>query len=318
MESIFQKKKLIYTIAKEQSFSKAAQELFIAQPSLSLMVKNLEEELGTPLFDRSCKPIRLTEAGQEYLRAAEQIFGIEHTYNEFITSLNNLQTGSLRIGCSQLLASLVLPAFVSEFIRDYPNINLSIADANSDTLENQLANGSLDIVINSSELSLELFEQKKLCPEYLLLAVPAKFPENALCKDFALSFDDIRHNRHLFSNIPPVPLEIFSKTPFVLVNRHDDLRKLTNTIFQEAGFKPRVLFEQDRLTTLYTYVELGTAATIVSDTLVQNIRGGYTEGVVYYILPTPRSTRSISVYYKKNKYCTKSMLAFMERLNKIC
>ena len=85
----------------------------------------------------------------------------------------------------------------------------------------------------------------------------------------------------------------------------------------EAGFKPRVLFEQDRLTTLYTYVELGTAATIVSDTLVQNIRGGYTEGVVYYILPTPRSTRSISVYYKKNKYCTKSMLAFMERLNKI-
>lgn len=317
MESIFQKKKLIYTIAKEQSFSKAAQKLFIAQPSLSLMVKNLEEELGTPLFDRSCKPIRLTEAGHEYLRATEQIFGIEHAYNEFIASLNNLQTGSLRIGCSQLLSSLVLPALVSDFIRDYPNINLTITDANSATLENELTNGSLDIVIDTNELSPELFERQILCPEYLLLAVPAKFTENALCKDFALSFEDIRHNRHLSADISPVPLENFAKIPFVLMNRHNDLRKLTNAIFQETGFKPQVLFEQDRLTTLYTYVELGIAASIVSDTLVQNIRGAYTEGVVYYILPTQHGTRNISVYYKKNKYCTKPMLTFMERLNKI-
>ena len=71
MENIFHRKHLITTIAKEQSFSKAAQKLFIAQPSLSLMVKSLEADLGTPLFDRSSKPIRLTEAGQEYVRAAE-------------------------------------------------------------------------------------------------------------------------------------------------------------------------------------------------------------------------------------------------------
>lgn len=317
MESIFQKKKLIYTIAKEQSFSKAAQKLFIAQPSLSLMVKNLEDELGTPLFDRNYKPIRLTEAGQEYLRATEQILGIEHAYNEFIVSLNNLQTGSLRIGCSQLLSSLVLPALVSDFIRDFPNIQLTIIDANTATLENELTNGSLDIVIDTSELSPKFFEQQHLCPENLLLAVPAIFQENELCKDHALSLEDIRCNRHLSPDISPVSLEHFSKIPFVLMNRHNDLRKLTNAIFQETGFKPQVLFEQDRLTTLYTYVELGTAASIVSDTLVQNIRNPYSEGVVYYTLPTQHSRRNISVYYKKNKYCTKPMLAFIERLSKI-
>ena len=104
MENLFHRKNLIYTIAKEQSFSKAAQKLFIAQPSLSLMVKNLEEELGTPLFDRSCKPIRLTEAGQQYIQAAEQIQGIERAYEEYILALNNLGTGSLRIGSNQLLS----------------------------------------------------------------------------------------------------------------------------------------------------------------------------------------------------------------------
>ena len=105
MENIFHRKHLITTIAKEQSFSKAAQKLFIAQPSLSLMVKALESELGTPLFDRSSKPIRLTEAGQEYIRAAGQIQEIEHAYSEYIVALNNLDTGSLRIGSNQLLSS---------------------------------------------------------------------------------------------------------------------------------------------------------------------------------------------------------------------
>ena len=171
MENIFHKKLLIHTIAKEQSFSKAAQKLFIAQPSLSLMVKHLEEELGTPLFDRSCKPIRLTEAGQAYVHAAEQIIEIERAYKEYILSLNNLETGTLRIGSNQLLSSLVLPKHISAFMQAYPKIQLTLLDANSTSLENEITNGSLDVVIDNSELPGELFEQKYLASEYLLLAV---------------------------------------------------------------------------------------------------------------------------------------------------
>ena len=109
MDKLFHRKDVIYTIAKEQSFSKAAQKLFIAQPSLSLMVKNLEDDLGTPLFDRSSKPIRLTEAGQAYVRATEQIREIENSFQEYLLALHNMETGSLRIGTNQLLSFLVLP-----------------------------------------------------------------------------------------------------------------------------------------------------------------------------------------------------------------
>lgn len=314
MENIFHKKNLIYVVAREQSFSKAAQKLFIAQPSLSLIVKNLEEELGTPLFDRSCKPIRLTEAGREYIRATEQIRGIEHSFQEYILALNNLETGSLSIGSNQLLSTLVLPRFISAFMQSYPNITLSLIDANSTSLENEIANGSLDIVIDNSELSAELFERKQLASEYLLLAVPADFPVNERCKEYQLSYQDILENRHT-SGIQPVPLHIFSETPFILMNRNNDTRKQTNAIFQEINFTPNVLFEMDRLITLFYYVVQGAGASLVSDTLVQNIQGVDLSRIVFYGLPTKHRKRNIYAYYKRNKYCTKAMSALMERLD---
>lgn len=313
MDNIFHKKDLIYTIAKEQSFSKAAQILFIAQPSLSLIVKNLEQQLGIPLFDRSCKPIRLTEAGEAYIRAVEQIQSIEHTYQEYILALNNLETGSLRVGSNQLLSSLVLPKYISAFVQNYPKVQLSLIDANSTTLENQITGGSLDLVIDNSELSEELFARKYLTSEYLLLAVPAQFAVNEHCKEYALTYQDILENRHT-AELAPVPLAHFADTPFILMNRNNDTRKQTNAIFQEVDFEPRVLFEMDRLTNLYSYVEQGTAASLVSDTLVRNIRGMNQENILFYPLPTQHKSRNIYAYYKKNKYCTKAMSTLIENL----
>ena len=315
MDNIFYRKNLICTIAKEQSFSKAAQKLFIAQPSLSLMVKSLESELGAPLFDRSSKPIRLTEAGEEYVRAAEQIQQIEHTYSEYIVALNNLDAGSLRIGSNQLLSSVVLPRYISGFMQNHPKIHISLTDANSTTLENEISNGALDIVIDNSILPEELYARSYLTSEHLLLAVPKQFPENNACKLTRLSYEDILNGKHLSAD--PVSLDNFTETPFILMNRNNDTRKQSNTIFQECGFSPKVLFEMDRLTTLYSYVEQGLAASLVSDTLVRNIRGISQRNIHFYVLPTRYNHRNIYAYYKKNKFCTKAMSTFLEELNKI-
>ena len=314
MEKFFNRKDLIYTIAQEQSFSKAAQKLFMAQPSLSLMVRTLEEDLGTPLFDRSCKPIRLTEAGQAYVRAAEQIREIEQDFQDYILRLNNMETGSLRIGSNQLLSSLVLPKYITQFTQAYPNIRLTLIDANSTSLENAITTGDLDIVIDNSVLPADAFEQHYLATERLLLAVPAAFAENEACRAYQLSYQDILDNRHI-SHKKPVPLDTFAETPFILMNRDNDTRKQTSAIFQEADFSPKVLFELDRLTTLYTYVEQGTAASLVSDTLVRNIRGVDHSKIVFYMLPTRHNQRSIFASYKKNKYCTKAMTTLIENLS---
>lgn len=312
MEDIFSRKELISTIYREQSFSKAAQKLFIAQPSLSLMVKKLEDRLGVPLFDRTTKPIRLTEAGQKYIAAAEQMSQVENTFADYIAAVNNLEAGSLGIGSNQLLSSLVLPKYVSRFLQAHPKIQLRLEDANSTTLQNALMAGSLDIIIDNHRLPEDVFIQHHLWTEHLFLAVPEAFPENKGLN--AYTAQDILAGRHLTAPLPPAPLDAFRHVPFLLMNRNNDTRTLTDTIFQELGFSPRVLLEMDRLATLYSYIEMDTGASVVSDTLIRNIRGADRSRVRFYPLPTRHAKRRIFVSYKRNKHITKAMRAFMDML----
>ena len=160
MEDLFAKKDLIYCIYQEKSFSKAAQKLFISQPSLSLMVKKLEAQIGAPLFDRSSKPISLTSAGQEYIRAAEQIREIETAFENYILALKNLETGTLAVGGNQLLSSLMLPWYISRFLQAYPKIELSLVEANSTQLENEIKTYINDTDSKRADLEAKFINHK--------------------------------------------------------------------------------------------------------------------------------------------------------------
>lgn len=317
MEDLFSRKELIYAIYREGSISRAAQKLFIAQPSLSVMVKKLEERMGLPLFDRTSKPLRLTEAGEEYIRCTEQIHHIESAFANYVSAVNGLQAGSLGIGSNQLLSSLVLPRYISSFIQRYPKIRLTLLDANSTTLVNQIMAGQLDIVIDNHELPEELFERQRLRGEWLLLAVPAAFPQTEAVRRCQLTYRDVLEDRHRSDSLTPVPLEAFREVPFLLMTRDNDTRMHTNAIFQEVGFSPRVLLEIDRLVTLYSYIEMGTAASVVSDTLVKHVQAGGSEGILFYKLPTEHARRDIFVSYKRNKYYSKAMEMFIESLHEL-
>ena len=236
MPEMFSHREIIYTIYKEQSFSRAAQKLFIAQPSLSLLVKKLEAQLGVPLFDRSCKPIRLTEAGYQYIRAVDSIRKTEADFMNYLQSVRALEAGVLGIGSNQLLSSLVLPKYIADFNRKYPNIRLSLMDANSTTLQNEITLGQLDMVIDNHILPEDQFDQEQLSTEHLLLAVPAAFPENRELIPFRLTYEDILQNRHMGVK-ETVPLEKLKNVPFILMNRDNDTRKVTDKIFLEASLE---------------------------------------------------------------------------------
>ena len=315
MENPFSRKDVIYTIYQEKSFSKAAQKLFIAQPSLSVMVKRIEQQIGLPLFDRTTKPIQLTEAGREYIAAVERLNHAETAFHNYVQAVNDLDAGSLGIGSNQLLSSLVLPRYITQFAQKYPKIKLTVLDANSTTLENAIMSGQLDIIIGNHTLPKDLFEQKHIADERLLLAVPAAFTENVEAAPFQLTYEDILNCRHFDKALPPVPLRLFSHVPFVLMNRDNDTRKLTNALFTDAGITPHVLLEMDRLVTLYSYIELGLAASIVSDTLIRNIRGVDHSKICFYPLPVAHTERKIFVSYKRNRYYSKAMAKFIEEFD---
>jgi DNA-binding transcriptional LysR family regulator len=309
MANYFSRKDLIYTVYQEGSISKAAQKLFVSQPSLSVMIHRIEEELGVPLFDRTSKPIRLSEAGQEYIKAAEEIMHIEKSFENYLQACDELQTGSLTIGSNQLLSSLVLPKYISEFILRYPKIHLNLVDDNSVVLETMANAGTLDLVLDNHPLNPEIFEQHILRREQLLLAVPTHFECNQ--PQFALTHQDILNDRHYDEDVQPVDLHPFENVPFVAMTKENDTRMRVDEILKKGGIKPRTILEIDRLATLYSFIEQGTAASIVSDTLVQHLQHT-SDHVLFYKLSSPQASRELYLSYKRNRYYSKAMQAFAE------
>ena len=122
---MFTWKKYVCEVYRERSFSKAAQNLYISQPSLSARIKKVEEQIGVPLFDRSTSPLQLTEAGRIYIRAAEEISEIEQRVENAINNLNTLQTGRLSIGASNLFAVNVFERYDFGYIRNSCNYALT-------------------------------------------------------------------------------------------------------------------------------------------------------------------------------------------------
>ncbi len=314
MGNYFNRKDLIYTVYQEGSISKAAQKLFISQPSLSVMIQKVEEDVGVPLFDRTSKPIRLTEAGQEYIKATEEMLHIEKAFANYLEASNQLQTGSLTIGSNQLLSSLVLPRYIGQFLAKYPNIRLNLVDDNSVVLENMAISGALDLVLDNHLLDRNIFEQHILRQEQLLLAVPRGFACNRGLEDYQLSYQDILDGKHLCQSAQYPPLDSFHKIPFVTMTKQNDTRRRSDEILHEAGIKPQNILEIDRLVTLYSFVEQGTAGSIVSDTLVQYLQS-HSDNVVFYRLNSVHASRDLYLSYKRNRYYSKTMEAFGELIH---
>ena len=264
-------------------------------------------------LDRTVKPIRLTEAGSEYVHSAEQIAQIEKSFDSYLESVNNLESGSLNIGSNQLLSSLVLPQYISSFIKAHPKIRLSLTDANSTTLSNSLMRGELDLIVDNHLLDRAVFEMQHLATEHLLLAVPRVFVPQSF-RENAMSYLDILNDLHLSGQSVPIDLAVFRDVPFILMNRDNDIREHTDKLFDSQHFSPTVILEIDRLVTLYNFIRIGTAASVVSDTLIRHTDSN-SEEVLFFNIDDSHSKRKIFVSYKKTKYISKAMDLFISHLS---
>ena len=119
---MFQGREYVYAVYREKSFSRAAQKLFISQPSLSAAVKRAEDRIGYPVFDRSTKPLKLTECGEKYIAAVEKMLAAEQEFYHYVNDLGELKTGNLTLGGSSLFSSWILPQIMGRFSRKYPMV----------------------------------------------------------------------------------------------------------------------------------------------------------------------------------------------------
>jgi len=307
---MFKGKEYIYEVYKEKSFSKAAQNLYISQPALSAAVKKNEKSLGCCIFDRSSNPVQLTEAGSEYIKSIEKVMDIENRFENYLSNLNQLKTGHLSIGASNVFASFILPEIITKYTNKYPSIKVNLVEANSAHLENQLFLGALDFVIDNYPLNEAIYEKHLFCCESLILAVPQRFSSNSFVQKYQLSIDDIRQGIHLNPATESVPLSIFAHDPFIFLRAGNDTRMRVDKIIQENSITPKIILELDQLATAYNVACSGMGITFISDTLAQ--KASYDSNMLYYKVNSTHTLRNVFFYNKQNKYFTKAMEEFIK------
>ena len=145
-QRVFDGMEYVYAVYREGSFQKAAEKLFVSQPSVSASVRRAEERVGSRLFDRSRKPLALTECGEAYIACAEKIFAMERDFTEYVNDWEGLRRGKLAVGGSSLFSSLLLPPMMASFRERYPGITLTLAEETTPRLEEMLRQGTGDIV----------------------------------------------------------------------------------------------------------------------------------------------------------------------------
>lgn len=299
----------VYEVYKEMSFSRAAKNLFISQPSLSAAVKREEDKIGVPIFDRSTSPIRLTELGQEYIRSVERIMDVENSFSNYVRDLLTLQGGSLTIGGTNFFVSYVLPPLLSRFTASYPSVLIKLIEASTSELTEKLSVGTLDLLLDNGVLDPNIYEKKVIQEEHLLIAVPTELPSNKGAESYALTAADIKAGRHLDPNTSPVPMQIFCDDPFLLLRERNDTRERAMNICKENNFMPKIRLELDQQITAYNLACYGMGIAFVGDSLIQNVSEA--ENLRFYKLDNQDSVRQISFYYKRNRYISKAATAFL-------
>lgn len=307
---MFQGMEYVYEVYLEKSFSKAAEKLFISQPSLSANVKRVEHHIGYPIFDRSTKPLSLTECGVQYIKAVEKIKSIQNEFEGFANDWGDLKKGTLTLGGSNLFSSWILPSLIADFARRYPLIQISLVEENTANLARMLRHGQLDLMLDSSVLDATIYGYRKFQEEHLILAVPGAFPINNTLRSYQLPVEDILSKKFLEESCPPVPLTRFKSEPFIMLKPENDTGKRARMICQNNLFEPNIILEMDQQMTSYNITCSGMGISFIGDIMLSKVP--LTSDVVYYKLPAGESSRDIRFYWKNGRYQTRAMEEFLK------
>lgn len=306
-------KKYVYEVYKERSFTKAAQNLYISQPSLSARIKKIEEIIGEPLFDRSTTPLQLTEVGKVYIEAAEEITQIEQRVENYINDLAGLKTGNLAVVASTLFAAYVVPSLITQFNQKFPDVHIQLIEGNTAELEEMLGSNALDFVIDNYHYDSILYNKELYCEENILLAVPKHFAVNEELGMYQLSYKNIKNKNYLNQKYPAVPLGRFADLPFIMLTQGNDTRTRGDRLCRNVGFKPNIVLEFNQQSTAYMASSTQLGATFISDILVSQLPTF--ENLVYYKLDGEEAKRKVFFYYKTHKYKTRVMEEFVRMMH---
>ncbi|MEG8946420.1 hydrogen peroxide-inducible genes activator [Rosettibacter firmus] len=249
---------LEYLIAVEKygSFSEAAQKCFVTQPTLSMQIQKLEEELGVTIFKRDKQPIAPTEIGKKIIQQAKQILKEKERLNVILQIERGEFAGTLRIAIIPTISSYLLPMFLSNFIKKYPEVELIIDEVTTDEVISGLEKGNLDLGIIALRSNNGNLLTETLYYEPFVAFLP---PDHKLIKKKKLNQDDLNVN------------------DFLLLKEGHCLRDQTLSVCKSNNYdwiekSNKVVFESGNLDTLIKLVEQKFGMTLLPYLALQYIK----------------------------------------------
>ncbi|MEW4024587.1 HTH-type transcriptional regulator CynR [Bacillus sp. B01(2024)] len=275
-------------VARLKSFTKASQSLYVSQPTISKMIKNLETELGIKLFYRNGRQVELTDAGQSMYVQAQEITKSFQNLTSELNDIMEVKKGHVRIGLPPMIGSGFFPRVLGDFRVTYPDVTFQLVEDGSIKVQQGVEDGSLDIGVVVLPANEEIFHTFTIVKETLMLVV---HPLHRLADEKECSLHELKEEPF-----------IFFREDFVLHNRI-----MTECV--KAGFRPHVIYE----TSQWDFISEMVSANLGIGLLPERIcRGLDPEKVKTIPLVHPVIPWHLAIIWRKDRYMSFAARAWLE------
>jgi LysR family hydrogen peroxide-inducible transcriptional activator len=275
-------------IAEEKNFSRAAEKLHIAQPSLSQQLSKLEKELGISLFDRTTSSVELTYAGERFIETAGKIIDLSEQLKKEMQDISEIKKGKLVVGSMPMTGAHLLPKVLPVFQKNYPGIEITLIEETSFDLTALTLKGKTDISLLSLPLPEDQLEWIHIYDEEICIALPPGDPRAGKRK---------------------IELVELKNEPFILLKKGQGLRNMAFDLCSAAGFIPNVAFESSNVETVQSLVAAGMGVAFVPRFVAWTTRSSVLPS---YASLDPVVVRTLVLAYKKGRYLSKAAEAFIK------
>ena len=265
-------------VAQQRSFTKAAQVLHITQPSISKMIKLLEEELDVILFDRSAKHIELTDAGKALLNQSQQIVNSFQNLTSDLADLIHSKKGAITIGLPPMVGARFFPQVISDFTTLHPQISLTLLEVGSEKVHAGVDDGSLDIGVVMLPVNENIVEMFPIIDQPMMLIV---HPEHFLAQQSTVELSQLKDENFI----------LFMKS-FTL---HD---RIINRCI-ESGFNPKIVFKSSHWDFIAEMVAINFGVALLPKIICQDLDP---RRIKIIPMAEPMIHWKLGVIWKKDRY----------------
>jgi DNA-binding transcriptional LysR family regulator len=281
-------------IAAERNFSRAAEKLHIAQPSLSQQLSKLEKELGVLLFKRSTGSVELTYAGSVFVEKAQRVLDMAEQLRREMEDIAEMRRGRLTVGSLPMTGAHLLPHVLPVYRAAYPDIEIVLVEETTRKLEQLTATGATDVSLLSLPLVEPALDFVPVLVEEILLAVPPDHP--------------------LAGQAEAVPIARLKDEPFVLLKKGQGFRAIAHSLCDAAGFSPRVVFESGNIETVQSLVAAGMGIAFVPRMVA---RPAPSRPSPVYLPLAEKPTRTLVIAYRRGRYLSNAAEAFIATFGRL-